>query len=70
MNASKSANAGRIMPILDTGGNIKLKERNPENFVFTILQPTSPDMEKADIERLESSWKDRLHTKQFGLNDN
>ena len=52
------------------GGNIKLKERNPENFVFTILQRTSPDMEKADVERLESSWKDRLHTRQFGLNDN
>jgi hypothetical protein len=52
------------------GGNIKLKGRNPENFVFTILQRTSPDMDKADVERLESSWKVRLHTREFGLNDN
>jgi hypothetical protein len=52
------------------GGNNKLKERKPENFVFTILQRTSPDMEKADVERLESSWKERLHTREFGLNDN
>jgi hypothetical protein len=52
------------------GGNIKLKkDRNPENFIFTILQRTSPDMEKADVERLESSWN-RLHTREFGLNDN
>jgi hypothetical protein len=52
------------------GGNVKLKKRNPENFIFTILQPTAPDMEKADVERLESSWKKRLHTREFGLNEN
>ena len=50
------------------GGNIALTKRNPDNFVFSILQRTSPDME--DVEQLESSWKDRLHTRDFGLNDN
>jgi hypothetical protein len=30
----------------------------------------SPDMESAEIIRLESSWKDRLHTREFGMNEN
>jgi hypothetical protein len=53
------------------GGNKFLKERDPRNFRFSILQRVSPDMNAADLIRLESSWKDRLHTRQpFGLNDN
>ena len=52
------------------GGNIQLKKRDPENFIFTILQRCSPDMDNVDVEWLESSWKDRLHTREFGLNDN
>jgi len=40
-------------------------------FIFTILQRVSPDMEPDDVIRLESSWKQRLHTRQpYGLNDN
>src|SRR5207249_2012566 len=35
------------------GGNSLLKRRNPENFCFTILQRTSPDMDKTAIARLE-----------------
>jgi hypothetical protein len=53
------------------GGNALLRLRNPENFLFTILQRVSPDMDAADIIKLESSWKQRLHTRQpYGLNDN
>lgn len=52
------------------GGNKKLKQRDPQNFLFTILQRTSPDMNEADVIRLEANWKDRLHTREFGLNDN
>jgi hypothetical protein len=53
------------------GGNRLLQQRNPRNFRFTILQRVSPDMEAHDVIRLESSWKQRLHTrKPYGLNDN
>lgn len=53
------------------GGNKYLKPRNPKNFRFSILQRVSPDMNAADVIRLESTWKDRLHTRYpFGLNDN
>ena len=53
------------------GGNRLLRGRDPANFRFTILQRVSPDMEADEVIRLESSWKQRLHTrKPFGLNDN
>lgn len=53
------------------GGNKLLKKRNPQSFRFTILQRVSPDMSADDVIRLESSWKERLHTRQpYGLNEN
>lgn len=53
------------------GGNVLLRQRDPTNFRFTILQRVSPDMEADDIIRLEGSWKQRLHThKPYGLNEN
>jgi hypothetical protein len=53
------------------GGNRLLRQRDPRNFRFTILQRVSPDMEPPDVMRLESSWKQRLHTREpYGLNDN
>lgn len=53
------------------GGNRLLRDRDPENFRFTILQRVSPDMDAAEVIRLEVSWKQRLHTRQpVGLNDN
>jgi hypothetical protein len=52
------------------GGNKKLRKRDPSKFRFTILQRVSPDMESQDVQRLEASWKDRLHTREFGMNEN
>jgi hypothetical protein len=53
------------------GGNLLLRKRDPQHFRFSILQRVSPDLEAADVIRLESSSKDRLHTRQpHGLNDN
>ena len=53
------------------GGNRLLRQRDPRKFRFTILQRVSPDMEPNEVIQLESSWKDRLHTRQpFGLNAN
>jgi hypothetical protein len=53
------------------GGNSLLKARDPNNFVFTILERVSPDLAADDVIRLENSWKLRLHTRNpYGLNDN
>lgn len=53
------------------GGNRLLRSRNPEDFVFSILQRVSPDMDSDEIVAIESSWKERLHTRSpLGLNDN
>lgn len=53
------------------GGNKLLKERDPKHFLFSILQRVSPDMAADEIVQIESSWKERLHTRQpYGLNEN
>ena len=53
------------------GGNLLLRKRNPKNFRFSILQTVSLDMDVAEIVKLETSWKQRLHTgAPHGLNDN
>lgn len=53
------------------GGNVLLKGRDPKHFRFSILQRVSPDMDPADVVRLEGTWKKRLHTRTpFGLNEN
>ena len=53
------------------GGNRLLRKHDHRNFQFAILQRVSPDMIISDIIRLESTWKERLHTHEpYGLNDN
>jgi hypothetical protein len=53
------------------GGNRLLRQRDPRNFRFSILQRVSPDMDSDDVIRLEATWKERLHSRQpHGLNDN
>jgi hypothetical protein len=52
------------------GGNAELRRRDPNRFRFSILQRVSPDMEAGDVLRLEAKWKDRLHTREFGMNLN
>jgi hypothetical protein len=54
------------------GGNRLLQPpRDPSHFHFTILERVSPDMKQRDIVALETSWKQRLHTRApYGLNDN
>jgi len=53
------------------GGNTLLRSRDPDNFIFTLLQRVSPDMDSEDVVRLEATWKDRLHSRApVGLNDN
>jgi hypothetical protein len=53
------------------GGNSLLRKRDPRHLRFTILQRVSPDMDATDVIRIESTWKERLHTRlPHGLNDN
>jgi len=52
------------------GGNVRLRQSNPADLRFSILQRTSPDMIPEDVIRLEGLWKLRLHTRSHGLNVN
>ncbi len=53
------------------GGNKLLRDRDPENFRFAILQRLSPDLPDADVIRIEQTWKKRLGTRSpNGLNEN
>lgn len=52
------------------GGNKKLKGRDPAHFRFSVLQIVPHDMEPGEVQYIEKTWKDRLHTREFGLNDN
>ncbi len=53
------------------GGNHLLRGRDPQGFVFSILQRLSPDMQVEDVVQIESTWKERLHSRTpNGLNDN
>lgn len=52
------------------GGNSQLRKSAPEDLRFSILERTSPDMPADEVIRLEGRWKERLHTRNSGLNDN
>lgn len=52
------------------GGNVELKGRNPTRFRYSILERVSPDMPAEDVIALESNWKERLGTREVGLNKN
>lgn len=53
------------------GGNKLLRSLNPNLFVFSILERSSPDMDPTEVVNLECTWKDRLHSRApYGLNLN
>lgn len=53
------------------GGNKRLRERNAENFNFSILERVSPDAPLDEVIELETSWKRRIQTHwPQGLNEN
>lgn len=52
-------------------GNALLRGRDPSGFRFSILQRLSPDLPIDQINAVENSWKERLHTRgPHGLNAN
>lgn len=52
------------------GSNVDLKGRDPRKFTFAILQLVAQDLPPEKVVHLESSWKKRLGTREFGLNGN
>jgi hypothetical protein len=52
------------------GGNKQLRRCRPQDLRFSILELVAPKMTPEDVIRLESTWKERLHTREFGLNEN
>jgi hypothetical protein len=52
------------------GGNKELQNSIAADLRFSILQRTSPDLGAEAVVALEASWKQRLHTREFGLNRN
>jgi hypothetical protein len=63
---------GRWLDYAQTGhgGNRELRKSNPHDLMFSILERASPDLDAAAVVALEASWKERLHTREFGLNLN
>lgn len=52
------------------GGNLKLRDLDPSNFVFSILEIVSPTSTAEGVIECENRWKEKLGTRQFGLNIN
>jgi hypothetical protein len=52
------------------GNNKLLRRRKPENLRFTILERMGPDAPKELVCECEKFWKERLHTRKYGLNEN
>jgi len=52
------------------GGNKKLKDLNPNNFEFSILEIAPPTSSIDEVIHRENRWEDKLGTREFGLNDN
>lgn len=50
------------------GGNAGLKNRTPDNFRFSILEIVPSTSTAHDTIERENKWKDRLGTRDFGLN--
>lgn len=47
-----------------------LHDRRTENFLFSILELTAPTAQPDEVIAIESNWKTRLHTREWGLNEN
>lgn len=52
------------------GGNKLLKALDPRNFEFSVLEIAPSTMSGEEVIARENRWKERLGTREFGLNDN
>jgi hypothetical protein len=52
------------------GGNVRMKGRNPTDYVVTILEVASSAATTEDIQKRETLWKTKIGSRDFGLNAN
>jgi len=52
------------------GGNVGLKSREPSDYRVSILETVGTSATLADLLALETRWKDKLQSRQMGLNRN
>ena len=52
------------------GVTAELAGRDPAGFRFSILELVSPAATMEEVVAAENTWKERLHTREFGLNVN
>lgn len=52
------------------GGNVELKKLNPNNFEFSILEIATKTASADEVIHREIRWKEKLGTREFGLNLN
>ncbi|MEO8925887.1 MAG: GIY-YIG nuclease family protein [Caulobacteraceae bacterium] len=52
------------------GGNVGLKSRDPSDYRVSILETVGSNATEADLMTLEARWKDKLQSREMGLNRN
>lgn len=52
------------------GGNVALKSREPSDYQASILEVVGTRSTEADILKMEKQWKDKLQSREMGLNRN
>ncbi len=52
------------------GGNVGLKRRDPSNYQVSILETVGNSATDADLLTLEVRWKNKLQSREMGLNRN
>ncbi|MGB3930862.1 MAG: hypothetical protein WBL20_18100 [Sphingobium sp.] len=52
------------------GGNVGLKSRDPSDYRVSILETIGTSATTADLLVLEARWKDKLQSREMGLNKN
>lgn len=52
------------------GGNVALKSRDPSDYQLSILETVGLSATLADLAALEILWKDKLQSREMGLNRN
>jgi hypothetical protein len=60
----------REYAITGHGGNIALKSRDPSDYQVSILQTVGSGADDREISALEARWKDKLRSREMGLNRN
>ncbi|GJE44397.1 GIY-YIG nuclease family protein [Methylobacterium soli] len=52
------------------GGNVRLKARDPADYQVCILQVAGSEASDKDVIAMENQWKEKLQSREMGLNAN